>query len=96
MERLIGSMRAECLDHIIVFGERPLDLALASYYHNWRTHLSLGNDARRSRRIQSAEGKVVEIRYAVVCTITMNAGPLDTIHHTPAPDRVPEITHRRR
>jgi len=55
-------MRAECLDHIIVFGERPLDLALASYYHNWRTHLSLGNDARRSRRIQSAEGKVVEIR----------------------------------
>ena len=62
VERLIGSIRRDCLDHIIVFGERSLDLALASYYHNCRTHLSLGNDARRSRRIQSAEGKVVEIR----------------------------------
>jgi transposase InsO family protein len=66
VERLIGSIRRECVDHIIVFGERSLHRALASYtsyYHNWRTHLSLGKDAPRSRRIQSsAEGKVVEIR----------------------------------
>jgi putative transposase len=66
VERLIGSIRRECLDYVIVFGERSLHRALASYtsyYHNWRTHLSLGKDAPRSRRIQSsAEGKVVEIR----------------------------------
>src|SRR5947209_14055445 len=66
VERLIGSLRRECLDHIIVFGEGSRRRALASYvsyYHNWRTHLSLGKDAPQFRRTQaSAEGKVVEIR----------------------------------
>ena len=66
VERLIGSIRRECLDHIIVFGERSLRRALASYvsyYHSWRTHLSLGKDAPQFRRTQAcAEGKVVEIR----------------------------------
>src|SRR3954449_5177957 len=48
VERLIGTIRRECLDHIVVFGERSLRRALASYisyYHSWRTHLSLGKDA---------------------------------------------------
>ena len=66
VERLIGSIRRECLDPIIVFGERSLYRTLASYasyYHNWRTHLSPGKDALQSRRIQASEdGKVVEIR----------------------------------
>jgi putative transposase len=66
VERLIGSLRRECLDHIIVFGERSLRRALASYasyYHSWRTPLSLGQDAPPFRPTQSAaEGKVVEIR----------------------------------
>jgi putative transposase len=66
VERLIGSIRRECLDHIIVFGERSLHRTLASYtgyYHSWRTHLSLGKDAPQFRRTQaSGEGKVVEIR----------------------------------
>ena len=66
VERLIGSIRRECLDHIIVLSERSLRRALASYvsyYHSWRTHLSLGKDAPQFRRTQlSAEGKVVEIR----------------------------------
>jgi transposase InsO family protein len=66
VERLIGSIRRECLDHIIIFGERSLRRALASYasyYHSWRTHLSLGKDAPQFRRTQpSAEGQVVEIR----------------------------------
>ena len=66
VERLIGSLHRECLDHVIVFGERSLRRALASYvsyYHSWRTHLSLGKDAPQFRRTQScAEGKVVEIR----------------------------------
>jgi len=66
VERLIGSIRRECLDHIIVLGERSVRRALASYvsyFHSWRTHLSLGKDAPQFRRTQlSAEGKVVEIR----------------------------------
>jgi transposase InsO family protein len=66
VERLIGTIRRECLDHIMVFGERSLRRALASYvsyYYSWRTHLSLGKDAPQFRRTQAcAEGKVVEIR----------------------------------
>ncbi len=66
VERLIGSIRLECLDHVIVFGEQSLQRALkayVAYYHDWRTHLSLGKDAPRGRPIQSpGEGNVVEIR----------------------------------
>src|SRR4051812_40504364 len=65
VERLIGSIRRECLDHIIVFGECSLRRALASYvsyYHSSRTHLSLGKDAPQFRRTQACtEGKVVEL-----------------------------------
>lgn len=55
VERLIGSLRREWLDHMIVFGDRALHptlTAYASYYHSWRTHLALGKDSPRSRRIQ--------------------------------------------
>src|SRR5947209_8877806 len=44
VERVIGSIRRECLDHIIVFSESSLHRALTAYftyYHQWRTHLSL-------------------------------------------------------
>jgi transposase InsO family protein len=47
-ERLIGSIRCECLDHVVVFGERHLSNLLRSYqqyYNEWRTHLSLDKDA---------------------------------------------------
>ncbi len=40
-ERVIGSMRRECLDHVIVFNEIHLKRILSdyfSYYHKWRTH----------------------------------------------------------
>ena len=43
-ERLIGSIRRECLDHILVFGEAHLSRILAayiSYYNELRTHLSV-------------------------------------------------------
>jgi hypothetical protein len=49
---LIGSIRRECLDHIVVFGERHLRHALLSYmdyYNGTRTHLSLNKDAPISR-----------------------------------------------
>ena len=47
-ERLIGSIRRECLDHVVVFGERHLRHLLNSYqkyYNEVRTHLSLQKDA---------------------------------------------------
>jgi transposase InsO family protein len=66
VERLIGSIRRECLDQMIVFGERSLYRTLtayASYYHKWRAHLALGKDAPQSRRTQAPiEGNVIEIR----------------------------------
>ena len=54
-ERLIGSIRRECLDHIVVFGEAHLRRMLRSYarYHNdVRTHRSLDKDAPVSRPVQ--------------------------------------------
>jgi transposase InsO family protein len=47
-ERLIGSLRRECLDHLIVFNETHLRRTLPryiAYYHQVRTHLSLAKDA---------------------------------------------------
>jgi hypothetical protein len=62
-ERLIGSIRRECLDHVIVLSERHLRRVLngyLAYYHGARTHLSLKKDAPMPRRIQMPmEGRVV-------------------------------------
>jgi transposase InsO family protein len=57
VERLIGSIRRECVDHIIILGEAHLRRILksyASYYNEIRTHLSLGKDAPISRPVQRA------------------------------------------
>jgi len=54
-ERLIGSIRRECLDHVIVWGEPHLRRILrsyANYYDNMRTHRFLNKDAPISRSIQ--------------------------------------------
>jgi putative transposase len=65
VERRIGSIRRECLDHVIVFNEAGLRRVLKSYfdyYERSRTHLSLGKDAPISRAIQlAAMGRIVEI-----------------------------------
>ena len=56
-ERLIGSIRRECIDHIVIFGERHLRHVLLSYmtyYNGTRTHLSLNNDAPNSRAAETA------------------------------------------
>jgi putative transposase len=62
-ERLIGSLRRECLDHMIILGHQHLRRVLARYvpdYHGARTHLSLEKDAPTPRRIQgSTAGRVV-------------------------------------
>jgi transposase InsO family protein len=55
-ERLIGSIRRECLDHIVVTGEQHLRHVLKcymEYYNAVRTHLSLGKDAPNRRAVQS-------------------------------------------
>jgi len=52
----IGSIRRECLDHVVVFGERHLRHLLNSYqryYNEARTHLSLHKDAPISRAVQT-------------------------------------------
>ncbi|WP_425909806.1 hypothetical protein [Nitrobacter sp. TKz-YC02] len=49
---MIGSIRRECIDHVVVFGERHLRHVLfsyMSYYNGTRTHLSLNKDAPKSR-----------------------------------------------
>ena len=54
-ERLIGAVRRECLDHVIVLGESHLRRVLrayADYYNEIRTHWTLGKDAPLSRPIQ--------------------------------------------
>ena len=54
-ERLIGSIRRECLDHIVIFGEAHLRRTLAAYadyYNKVRPHLSLGKDSPSHRPIQ--------------------------------------------
>jgi len=65
-ERLIGSIRRECLNHVVVIGEQHLRRLLAAYlayYHGSRTHLSLAKDAPTPRRVQGvAEGDVVVFR----------------------------------
>jgi transposase InsO family protein len=64
VERVIGSIRRECLDHVVVFNENHLRRVLGSYlryYHAFRTHLSLGKDAPEPREVQLPElGRVVE------------------------------------
>jgi transposase InsO family protein len=57
-ERLIGSIRRECLDHVIVFHEPGVRRVLRSYseyYQRARTHLSLGKDSPELRLIEPRE-----------------------------------------
>jgi len=65
VERVIGSIRRECLNHVIVINEWHLRRILKSYfryYHETRTHLSLEKDAPVSRTVHSREsGRIVQI-----------------------------------
>ena len=65
VERVIGTIRRECLDHVIVFNEASLHRHLKSfvaYYHESRTHLSLAKDTPESRTVQRPEvGRIVAI-----------------------------------
>ena len=62
---MIGTIRRECLDHVIVFNERSLREHLQSfrsYYHQSRTHLGLQKDTPEPRPIQPpTAGRIVSI-----------------------------------
>ena len=65
VERVIGTLRRECLDHMIVFSEASLYRHVKSflkYYHESRTHLSLEKDTPDGRQVQDANrGEIVSI-----------------------------------
>jgi len=64
-ERVIGSIRRECLDHIVVIGERHLRRILSqyvAYYNRTRTHFPLSKDPPEHRTVQRPnEGTVIEL-----------------------------------
>ena len=64
-ERVIGSIRRECLNHVVVLSERHLREILSKYvdyYNRTRTHLSLAKDAPESRSVQPpSQGRVVQV-----------------------------------
>jgi putative transposase len=64
-ERVIGTIRRECLDHVIIFGEAGLYQqvrSFAAYYQGPRTHLSLAKDSPEPRAVQPPElGRIVAI-----------------------------------
>jgi transposase InsO family protein len=62
-ERLIGSIRRDCLDHVVVFGEQHLRHLLrsyANYYNQTRTHLSLNKDSPVTRPIETV-GRILPV-----------------------------------
>jgi putative transposase len=65
IERVIGTIRRECLDHVIVFNEQSLRRHLRGfmdYSHRSRTHLGLQKDTPEARSIQRAEaGRIMAI-----------------------------------
>jgi putative transposase len=65
VERLIGSIRRDCLDHVLIFNERGLRRILQlyfDYYERSRTHLSLAKDASIPRPVQLPSiGRVIEL-----------------------------------
>jgi transposase InsO family protein len=71
VERLIGTVRRECLDRMLIFGEshlRRILFAYAAYYNQARTHLALQKDAPLHRAVQ---------RSGVIVAIPILAG----LHH---------------
>jgi len=67
-ERLIGTLRRECPDHVVIFGEAHLRRVLslyAVYYNQTRTHLALHKDCPLKRPVQ---------RFGSVTTIPIQLG----------------------
>ena len=64
VERVIGTIRRECLDHVIVFNEASLHRHMTSflaYHHESRTHVSFGKDTPEARPVQPGTGTIIAI-----------------------------------
>ena len=65
VERVIGTIRRECLDHVIVFNQSSLSRhlqAFVDYYHRSRTHMALDKDAPDARSVQfPSAGRIISI-----------------------------------
>ena len=65
VERVIGTIRHECLDHVIIFNEAALYRQIklfTAYYHESRTHRSIAKDSPESRAVQPPEqGRIVAV-----------------------------------
>jgi hypothetical protein len=72
IERVVGTIRSECLDHVIVFNEAASRRQLKLF----RTHLSLEKDTPESRSVQPSEaGGVVAVSQVGGCIIGTNVEP---------------------
>ena len=73
IERLIGSIRRECLDHLIVINERQLRRILReyfAYYNEVRPHQSLDRNAPMAREVEPpAKGKIISLPQVGGCII---------------------------
>ena len=64
VERLIGSIRRECLDHVIVFNDKHLRRVLKQYfryYHECRTHLGLEKDCPKTRSVELPDSGMIQL-----------------------------------
>ena len=79
-DRPIGSIRRDCLDHVVVFGERHLRHLLNSdqkYYNEARTHLSLHKDAPIPRAVQTV-GRTLAMPVLGDCTTNISERKFST------------------
>ena len=83
VERLIGTLRRECLDHVVVLNETHLRRLLRDYllyYHGARTHLSLEKDALDPRRVERLdEGRIVETPSSAASIIVTAPGGVRSV-----------------
>jgi len=83
VERLVGSIRRECLDHVIVWNEISLRRTLHSYfsyYQRSRTHVALGKDSPEPRAVKPPEqGRVVAIPQVGDYTTDTSVAPLSDL-----------------
>ena len=77
VERLIGTLRRECLDHVVVLNDAHLRRLLRNYltyYHGCRTHLSLEKDAPEPRAVERVDqGRIVRRPWSATSIIATPA-----------------------
>ena len=103
VERLIGTLRRDCLDHVLIFSEGHLRRVLTSYsayYNETRTHLGLSKDAPRGEP-SSGPGQLLPYQFSADYIIVtrgynfregqvLNMAPTDEKSEVVAPAEVPE------